>query len=271
MCPSPFKRSALALALADMGKIKALWGLVSLLGWQEFKHRYRRSLFGPFWITISSAAYVAAVGLVLGTALAVPLAEYVPYVSAGIVFWQFISSVVAGSCTSFVASTHLIKDLPIPVITYAIKDLYREVVALLHNIIIVPIAFICVGRWFEWTALVAVIGFLVILANLGWISLLLGIFSARYRDLQQMVSSILPILMIVTPVIWLPSMMPNRLGTSLLTFNPLAHLIDLVREPLLGRLPAAESWIVGLMAAALGWMLVICVYAYTRKRLIYWL
>lgn len=258
-------------ALCDFSSVITRWSLISLLAWQEFKHRYRRSLFGPFWSTLSTAIFVAAISLVLGSALNVPISEYAPYVAIGIVLWQFLSSAVSNSCASFVTAAPLIKDMPLPIILFPAKDLYRELIALIHNSIIIPIAFIFVGRWFEWSGLWALLGFAVLLANLGWVTLLLSLVSVRYRDVQQIVSSILPIVMIASPIMWIPSMMPNRLGIAFLELNPVARLIELVREPLLGNFPSLESWIFGIVCALVGWIVATAVYVSVRKQVAFWI
>jgi lipopolysaccharide transport system permease protein len=77
--------------------------------------------------------------------------------------------------------------------------------------------------------------------------------------------------MIASPIMWSPSMMPNRLGIALLDLNPVARLIELVREPLLGNYPSSESWIFGIVCALLGWIVAAAVYASVRKQVAFWI
>ena len=72
-----------------------------------------------------------------------------------------------------------------------------------------------------------------------------GIMGARYRDLSEVVSAIMRIAFLATPILW----MPGERGTGgmmgiLLTYNPFYHFLDVVRAPLLGNEVSVESWIV---------------------------
>jgi len=258
-------------AILDIFAAQRRWRLVSMLGWRELKQRYRRSLFGPFWLTVSTAALVAVISIVFGSALNVPFSEYVPYVAAGMVLWQFITTTITSSCSSFVGSASLIKQSSIPMFVYVEKEIFENVLTLAHNAIIIPLAFLAFGRGIGWTALWAVPGFFLLLLNLSWVCLLLGILSTRYRDLPQTVTSILPSLMFVTPIIWLPSMMPGHFGAAFTDYNPLAHLIELVRGPLLGTAPSAVTWIFSSIAAAIGWLLALALFQRARRRIVFWL
>ena len=75
---SPLSAPALSqaiLAFIDLirgARSRHLWGL---LGWQDIRRRYRRSLLGPFWLTISMGVLVGALGALYGTLLKVEVAE----------------------------------------------------------------------------------------------------------------------------------------------------------------------------------------------------
>ena len=81
-------------------------------------------------------------------------------------------------------------------------------------------------------------------------ALTLGIVCARFRDVPQLVTALLQILFLVTPIIWMPSRVPNSEFASLLfTANPGLPLIEIVRSPLLGHETTALQWIYGLVVA----------------------
>ena len=46
--------------LADGFSKRELW---LFLGWQDIKQKYRRSVLGPFWITIATGTTAVAMGL----------------------------------------------------------------------------------------------------------------------------------------------------------------------------------------------------------------
>src|SRR5262245_10142871 len=89
-----------------------------LLGWQDIKQRYRRSLLGPFWLTISTAVMVLALGLLYATIFRTPIHEYLPYLATGLVIWMFISGTVSEGCQAFIASDGIIKQVRTPFLSH---------------------------------------------------------------------------------------------------------------------------------------------------------
>jgi len=258
-------------AVLDIAAAQKRWRLIGMLGYRDLKHRYKRSLLGPFWLTVSTAILIAVLCLIFGSVLRVPMSEYAPYVAAGKITWLFLSAVLTGSCTSFVGSAAMIKQTAVPMFVYVQKDLWKDLLTFAHNLLIMPLIFIIFGRSVDWTTLLVIPGFLLLLANLGWMSLLLAVLATRYRDLPQTVSSILTPLMFITPIIWMPDMMPGRTGAAFVDYNPVARLIELVRAPLLGQVPSATTWIVCLVMAIIGWLIALYIFGRGRRRIVYWL
>lgn len=78
-----------------------------------------------------------------------------------------------------------------------------------HNILIFPGALLFFGKSLTLAAFLAIPGLLILLINLIWMALLLAIMCARYQDLPQIIASLIQILFYLTPVIWLPSLLPQ--------------------------------------------------------------
>jgi lipopolysaccharide transport system permease protein len=78
-------------AVLDIAAAQKRWRLINMLGWRDLKQRYKRSLLGPFWLSVGTALQIATICLVFGSVLSVPMSEYAPYVTAGMIFWQFIT------------------------------------------------------------------------------------------------------------------------------------------------------------------------------------
>jgi lipopolysaccharide transport system permease protein len=119
--------------------------------------------------------------------------------------------------------------------------------------------------------LLAIVGLVLLTINLAWMTLLLGVFCTRYRDVPQTIASLLQVSFYLTPVIWMPELLSKRVGTLLLNVNPFFHLIEIIRAPLLGALPTAINWIFCICLALAGWCLTIIFYGRFRGRIAYWL
>lgn len=238
------------------------------IGLHDIKQRYRRSVLGPFWITLSTGVMIGALGLLYSQIFKVDLAEYMPFLAAGLFVWGIISTIVLEGCQAFISSEHLIKQLSAPLSIYVYRVLWSNLLTALHNIWI----FVLIGLWFRldlgWPTLLAVPALALILVNGLWIGLLLGLLSARFRDIPMIVASVVQVMFFMTPVIWRADMLPGR--TLLLDANPFYHFLQILRDPMLGQLPSLENWVVALLITLVGWALALTFYTAYRWRLAYW-
>jgi lipopolysaccharide transport system permease protein len=245
--------------------------LVATLGWHDIQGRYRRSTIGPLWLTISMGVMIVSIGTVFGQIFNTPVDEYLPFLAAGIIFWAFITGTIIEGCTSFIDAEGMIKQLPIPLFVYIFRVLWRNLLILAHNILILPLVLLVMSKGIGLEALLAIPGLLLVTLCLSWIAFLFAMLCARYRDLAQIVASVLQVAFYLTPIIWKPSLLPDRMGATFLQLNPFFHLLELIRAPLLGVVPSLTSWLVVLVIAVAGWAFTLLVFSHLRHRVTYWL
>ncbi len=258
-------------AMSDIAAATRRLSLVGVLGWQDVRQRYRRSTLGPLWLTISMGVMIGTIGIVFGSIFKASLTEFLPSLASGIILWGFISTVINEGCSSFIASDAIIKQLPIPLFVHILRMMWRNMIMLGHNLLIFPIVLIAVGKSVHLVAFLSIAGYALLLLNLTWMALILGIVCTRYRDLAQIVASALQVLFYLTPIVWLPASLPKQASVYLLNFNPAYHLLEIVRAPLLGNMPSATSWMVSGALALVGWALALVTYGSFRRRIAYWL
>jgi lipopolysaccharide transport system permease protein len=266
-----YKQESNVRALADVSRALSQFSLVGTLGWQDVKQRYRRSKLGPFWLTISMGVLIGALGLVFGGIFNTPMREFLPFLALGIILWAYISTVINEGCTAFVSSDAIIKQLPLPLFTHIMRVIWRNAIVLAHNIVIVPIIFLLFLKPVGFVALLAIPGLFLSTITLAWVAFLASIFCTRYRDLSQIVTSVLQIAFYITPIIWMPSMLGGRSSFIFLDMNPFFHLIEVIRAPLLGSAPTLTNWLVSLAMAAVGWAITLLAYGKYKNRIAYWL
>ncbi len=245
--------------------------LVATLGWHDIQGRYRRSAIGPFWLTISMGVMIASIGVVFGQIFNSPMDEYLPFLAAGIILWAFVTGTINEGCTGFIDAEGMIKQLPIPLFVHILRVLWRNLLILAHNILIFPLVLLAMGKGIGLEALLAIPGLLLVSMCLSWVALLFAVLCARYRDLAQIVASMLQVAFYLTPIIWMPSLLPDRMGATFLQLNPFFHLLELIRAPLLGVVPSLTSWLVVLMITVVGWGFTLFVFSRVRHRVAYWL
>ncbi len=242
-----------------------LWGM---LGWQDIRRRYRRSRLGPFWITISMAVLVAVLGTLYGALLKVEAAEYVPFLALGFIVWSLISGLAAEGSGAFTEAAHIIREVSLPLSVHVYRVVWRNLIIFFHNIAIFVVVAILFSIWPGWPGLLVLPGLVLLCLNGMWIGLLLGIVSARFRDLPPIVESLMRIAFFVTPIIWTPSLLPDR--TTLLDLNPFFHVLELVRAPLLGQVPGLASWLMVSGITLGGGLVTFELFRRYRRRIAYW-
>ena len=243
-----------------------LWGY---LGWHDIRQRYRRSLLGPFWLTLSTAIFVGAIGFLYAKFFGQPLARFLPFVAIGFIVWVMIQTSVTEACTVFIDAESVIKQIRMPFSAHVSRMLFRNVVIFLHNFAIVPVVMLAVGLSFRWALLILPVSLLLLAWNCFWVALVLATVCTRFRDIPPIVTSLLQLVFFVSPVIWLPEILGNRGWVA--EFNPVHHFMELFRAPALdGRVPLSSLG-VALAIALAGTALAFAVFARFRHRLAYWL
>lgn len=245
--------------------------LIALLAWQDIQQRYRRSALGPFWLTISMSVMISAIGLVFSQVFKVPTQDFLPFIAIGIILWTFISNVILEGCSGFIVAENIIKQLPIPLFVHILRMVWRNVLILGHNIVIFPLVLIAVGKPLGLIALLSIPGFILATINLTWVALILATICARYRDMPQMVGSLIQVTFYLTPIIWMPKTISAHVSGYLLDLNPVYHLLEIMRAPLLGAMPTTTNWLVSLAMAVIGTIFSLAFYGNYRRRIAYWL
>ncbi len=192
------------LALADVARGLRLWRLALALGWLDIRLRYRGSMLGPFWLTISTGVMVAALGGLYSALFKMNLHDYLPFLALSQVLWGFLAALVSEACTTFTDAEGIIRSVRMPFFLFSARTLIRNVIALAHNIVVIVVVFAVFWMWPGWDGLLAIPALLVWIVDALALTLLLGAFCARFRDIQPIVNSVMQIMFFITPVIWKP-------------------------------------------------------------------
>jgi len=261
---SPWRDTVTDLACAM--RLAQLW---LTMGWYDVRQRYSRSVFGPFWVTISLAVFVAGLGITYAALFRVPVVAYLPYVTVGMVLWSLITALLNEGATTFTSATAAIKQMPAPIGIHVLRLVWRNLIILAHNAVIVLLVLAACGVRPGWAGFAALPGLIILLVNgIGW-STSLGLIGARFRDVIPLVANATQMLLFVTPVLWRAEDLGQR--RVLAEFNPLFHLIEIVRAPLLGAGFPIESFAVALVVTGLNLGIAFLLYARLRWRVAYWL
>jgi ABC-type polysaccharide/polyol phosphate export permease len=259
-----------SVALGDIFDGVTDWRMWGRLGSQEVRRRYRRTVIGPFWTTLSLGVFVFTLGILWSELWKQNPKTYLPFLCSGMIVWTMIASIINEGAAAFISAEGLIKQLRFPYTLLSCSVVWRNMLTFFHNLVIFGLVCIYARVPLTWATLLAVPALIIIFVNGIWVVTLVGLLCSRYRDIQQVISSFLQVSMFVTPIFWAPDQLGAEF-TKFVDYNFLYHYVDILRSPLLGRAPSAHSWNVVIAGTLLGWWLTLYLYSRFRRRIPYWL
>lgn len=228
--------------LDGLGRIRLAWALAR----NDLRNRYRGSVLGPIWLTLSTAIMLVALGVLYSTLFQMNIREYLPWLGVSLIVWNLIAQTVSDSCNCLIQSEAVIRQLPLPYSTHALRCVLRNAMTAAHNLPLIAVVFAVFGILPGPSVLLVIPGAVLLGINALAGALLLGIICARFRDVVQIVAALMQIAFFMTPVIWKPELL--REWAVLMPLNPFYPVMETVRAPLLEGGGSLLIW-----AAALGW------------------
>lgn len=251
-------------------------------------------MIGPLWITLSMAITAAGLGLLYSQLFQAQIGTFLPYLTVGFIVWNFINGCLTEGTETFIRNEGLIKHLPAPLTVYALRTVWRLTLMFAHNLLVY---FVVLAIFWSsltetgytiteggvpqpglgWSALLGIPAFVLLAINGGWVAILFGIISTRYRDIPQVIMSITQLLFFMTPIVWSTDILAARFGEDnagwriwVAELNPLYHYIQLLRAPLIGNEQSWHHWVVVLAFTVVGWGLALVAMRNYRARVSYW-
>lgn len=240
------------------------------LGWLDVKQRYRRSKIGQFWITISMATTITMIGVVFSRVLNSPFESYLPYISLGIIVWSYMLSTVSDSCSAFIDYRSIILERPLPLFFHVIRVLSKNTIVFAHNLVVIPAVLIACRADVNLHALLFVPGIVILVIFLASLSLMFAMVCARFRDLMQIINSVMQVIFYITPIIWMPSQVNGGHVDLLISLNPFYYMIQMTRSPIIDRSFDLNCFVVAFMVAVICWLTTILFFNKYRNRIPYW-
>jgi ABC-type polysaccharide/polyol phosphate export permease len=254
------------IAIREALKIAPVW---LFMAYHDVLARYRRTTLGPWWITIGTGIGLAGMALVWSTLFGMALRDIFPYMTIGFTLWGFIASTLVEGAAAF-SGAGTLKMIRTPLLTFVFFSVLKTLYTFLHNCVLIIIVLIIFQVDFSLTTLLFIPGLLLLILTSLLVTVILGIVGARFRDLSYIISSFLSFLMLLTPVMWNASMFSGK-RIFLIYLNPIAYYLEIIRAPLLNKVPDVIYYY-GVLGTIII-LLVLANYLYNRfaKRIIFWL
>lgn len=234
----------------------------------EVSLKYSRSLIGPFWVTLNSSIIIAGLSFVNTSIFSQPASTIVPWIGFGILAWNYIIQIIEDAYSIFTNKIFL--NVNFQVLDIVIVNIIKNIIFFLHNLII----FIIIIFYFELEPLsqfhYLILGIVFYLIYSICILILIGLLCTRYRDFILIIKNLTFLTFLVTPIFWLPDAIgANR--AVLLDYNFVFHIIQIIRDPLLGVEPSNLTLMTNFIITILIVPLTFVVYKKNKKKFVFWI
>ncbi len=261
----------IATAARDLRATLRLWRLVWTLSLFDIRLRYRGSVLGPFWLTLSTTIMIAAIGFLYARLFHQQIDHYLPFLTVSLILWNFISTVTADGSTCLTQAEGMIRAMRMPHSLHAARVVMRNILVFAHNVVVIVGVLVIFRMWPVASVLTILPAALLWCVDSFALSLLLGMLGARFRDTPPIVASMMQIVFYLTPVIWNPAMlMHHGIAMVLVRLNPFYSLLEIMRGPLLGEKVEPVAWLVACGYSVILIVLAGGVFARARGRIPYW-
>ena len=264
-----------------LGTIKIIWSELLVgpikkrtwitIGYLDVIQVYRRSFLGPVWITLSIGIQAVSVTYIYSQLFASGGGkDYYSYVVCGLIAWAWISSLLTDMGNVFLAYAGYIKTSNIDVTQFIWSMAWKHTIIFLHNLALWIIYILFGAVVVNINTLYIFITFpIIFLLSIPLIAVL-GILFARYRDFSRLISSLITLLLIITPIFWMGNQLTG-VRTLLYKMNPFYYLVESIRAPLMGNPITEHTWWALLILFLMSWTIFAVFYVRKSSKLVFWI
>jgi ABC-type polysaccharide/polyol phosphate export permease len=147
----------------------------------------------------------------------------------------------------------------------------KNLIIHVHNLLVVPFVMVLSGAAITWNIMYYFLGLVLVVFALAPIMMLLSLITIRFRDFSQILASFLAIVFYATPVLWNTDYLNESIFSIVLSFNPFAIALAVLRDPFLGVVPPTNYFLlIGLVGFG-SWIIGVTLFNKYKERIVYWL
>lgn len=204
-------------------------------GWLDIVTKYRRSKLGLVWLVIPPLIYIGGVGYYFARLQGMSPLHFIPHLGIGYLLFRLLMTIIMDSANVLPANASFILDghsrLTDFVFRVVAKGLFYFATAL--PVLLVALALSPDIQLFGIATFLPAL--ILLTVNALWMGILISLLGARFPDMHELMASLFIFGFILTPILWTASAAPvGTIHGTFMRINPLYHLIEIVRAPLLG-------------------------------------
>ena len=218
-----------------------------LLAWYDLEARYRRTILGPLWHTLTMAGWIVGLAVIFSTVRYRDDDGFLLYLSAGVTGWTLLAGMLGEGSSAFQRGGNLLATYDLPASVHIFRSVMNQLIMFAHTLVVMAGILIYTGTGLTLHSLMIIpaVG-LYFVFGVG-ATMCLALLGARFRDVSPALGAALAFMFLVTPVFWRKESLGDRMWIA--DYNPLYHLLEVIRAPLMGQPAAPVSWGVAVVLA----------------------
>jgi len=257
-------------AYQDLKQSLLNWRIWCALATQDIQLRYRESMIGPFWITISMAVTICVLGFLYSYLFKSSRFEYFPHVASGMICWRLLSSLLEESAKVFPQSKSYLQNIHLPYSMFLCRLFLRNLIILAHNLLVfIPVIFLF-NVPVNGYLLLLIPGVIIVGINAVFWGTIIGMIGTRFKDCSQIIESFMRVIFYATPIIWLPELLPAKYHWFI-DLNPLQQMLAIMRQPMLGQGLTMVNVFAVTIITLIGFILFTTLLSKYKHRIVFWL
>ena len=230
--------------------------------------RYRRSTLGPWWLTINLLVFILSVGLIWSTLWKIDLKVYLPFFLFGMVFWEIVSSTVNKSISIYKLNENILKTINIPKLNFNFQVSSIVCINFLHNtLIFLPVGLIINILNSSYAILMLIPTLILFAINVFFLSVIISVSCVKFKDLDMILEHFMRIIFLITPIIWMPDIIPAK--SLFLKINFLYPYVEIFRLPLTGIFPNYAMYLSVMISTLILSFFSIIIYEINKNKIVF--
>jgi homopolymeric O-antigen transport system permease protein len=225
--------------------LRSHWRLLLRVTGQDLRLRHAGSLLGITWVALGPLLILGVYSLVYLEVFRVRNAihhfsgpEFVVYIFCGLVPYLAVAEALGRGVSSVITNKAVLNNTVYPIDLTPVQAALGAQAILLVGMPLVVLGAVLTGHAYATFAAVPVVWALMFvwLVGVNWI---LSMLNVAFRDLQNLITVILMILLVASPFAYTPSMVPPAVRL-IVYLNPFAYFVLAFQQLImLGELPNA--------------------------------
>jgi len=211
--------------------IRYFWWNLTLA---DLRFKYRRSYFGVLWSIVQPLAMTLLLSFIMGRFFKMPMHYLAPYIFVGMIVWELLIGAVMTGCTALINAGSYILLFNHPMMIYPLRSSLSVLINFLYALIgLLLWCLIAMPENLNWSYVTLPLATCILFAWCWGGATICAFAGVRFHDLPQFLVIVMQIIWYMSPVFFPLDLFKTAKLSVLLEYNPVYHLLEMFRSPLL--------------------------------------